>query len=408
MKKLLSVILAALILACPLCSFAADAAQTLEWYFCDDGDYCDPWIYDYRGEVTLGENEIKFTEEEYCDYYTFNAEAGGYYYIECNCEEIEWLAFPETIKDGDAYREAEGYYISGSDIEKKAVYKLNKGETLLGIDFSFFAEADETYSVTIEYLGDTVTDIIIEEGALDNLILEYDVFNSDASYVASDIDVVFSGEKTISFPDEYINISNEDFTWVKGENSATAEFMGFEKDVIVNVCEITDLVTDVEFVNLDEYKTINTNYTDYYSEDIYGAELVFTLADGTKIESNTYESECIELNGRDYYYYVSYIYNSPDDVNIEIFLAGFVIETYKCDVTKASFAENTQQLLTDLGANIKDAMYYTRLALSELLKFYDASDFEYVISRAIWRLEYAGYCIQDIFYCLRLFTEYYI
>ena len=130
MKKFLSVILAALILVCPLSGFAANEAETLEWYFCDDSEDCEPWFYNCKGNIGLGETEIKFTEKEFSDYYTFNAEKAGYYYVECSDYEIDWFGFPETIKDGKAFREAEGYYVSDSYVEKKMVYKLDAGETV--------------------------------------------------------------------------------------------------------------------------------------------------------------------------------------------------------------------------------------------------------------------------------------
>ncbi len=408
MKKLLSIILAALILTCPLCSFATEAVQTLDWYFCDDPDYCEPWVYNYKGEVTLGENTLVYTEDDYCDYYTFNAENSGYYYVECNDEEIEWFAFPEEIQNGKAYFEAEGWFVSGSDIEKKAVYKLDAGETVLGIDYSWYAEITDYYSFKIEYLGNTITDIIVDEGALDNLIIDIDVYDHDYSYIFSDVEVVFSEEKSVVFPDEAVEIWQIGYDWSKGENEAVISYMEFEKNVIVTACELTNVITDVEFVNLDEYKNVQTSYNDPWYEHIYGAELVFTLADGTKIEADSNETEIIELNGREYYFYVTYEYNSSDDVDIMIAVEGIALKTYKCNVTKTTLAENTKYLFNDISTSIKDSMYYTRLAFSELLRFYDSSDFEDVIYEALWYFEYAAYCISEIFCSISFFADYYI
>lgn len=406
MKKILSVILSALILACPLCSLAAEAAQTLDWYFCFDDEYCEPWYYSPQGEVVLGENEITFAEDEYCVYYTFNAENSGYYYVECLDDEIEWLAFPEIIRNGDAYRVATCDYIT--DEENKIVFKLNAGETVLGIDFNGFADTDETCSVTIEYLGDSITDLTVDDGALDNLIIDVDLHSTDISYISSDVDVVFSGGKTMTFVDKYIPVNAEDFEWVKGANDATLYFIGYEKDVIVNACEITDIFTDVEFVNLEDYKNVNTSYNDSYFEDIYGAELVFTLADGTKLEVEVDYFHRLELNGREYYIYTYYEYNSPEDVDIIVSVSGIRLATYECNVTKTTLAENTKYLFEDIGENIKDSMYYSRLGFSELLRFYDVSDIEYTLIRALSYFEEAIYYFRNTIYDVKDFFEFYM
>ena len=409
MKKFLSVILAAIILACPLLSgFATEAAQTLEWYFCDEPEYCDPWFYNYKGEAECGDNKIVFTEDDYCDYYTFTVENTGYYYVECIDEEVSWFGFPEGIKDGKAYFETEGYYISGSDIEKKAVYKLNKGNTVLGVDFSDYADADETYLIKIEYLGDAITDIIPEEGMIDNLIINVDVYNNDSSNLYGDVSVAFSGNKTIIFPDESLEISAKNHEWTEGENSAVIEFMDFKKDVVINALELNNVIKDVEFVNVDEHKNVTTAYNDFYVEEIYGAKLIFTLADGTKIEVDTNETNLIELFGREYYFYVAYCYNSADDVDIVIVFEFTDLKSYDCNVTKSTLAVNTNMLFSNIGTNIKDAMYYLRLALSELLTAYDASALEYVLPRVIWRLEQAGYRVERIFNDIGSFFDYYI
>lgn len=406
MKKLLSVILAALILVCPLSGFAANAAETLEWYFCDDIEDCDPWIYEYKGGITLGETEVRFTDSEF-DYYTFNAENAGYYYVECNNYEILWFGFPEGIKDGKAFREAEGYYASESDIEKKVVFKLNAGETVFGIDFSNDADPEDICKVEIEYLGNSITDIRFDEGALDNLVLEYDLYDTDSSYFRSNVEVVFSSGKTVTFPKEWVQVDDDDYDWTEGENKATAVFMDFRKSVIVNACGMTDLITDVEFVNFDEYKEISTSFTDYYNEYIYGAELVFTLADGEKVNINTNKEEYIEINGRYYDVYAFYSFNGAEDVDIEIVVGGYTVKTYECEAVKSSYVDGSGMLFSRLGSNLKDSFYYSRVAFSELLRMYDAGDFEDTLSDTSYYFNLSFEHFMDCFTLIRTFMSYY-
>ncbi len=406
MKKFMSVILAALILVCPLLSaFATQAPETLEWYFCmeEDIEYCDPWIYDYTGEITLGENEIAFTEDEGCNYYTFNAENAGYYYVECLEEKISWLGFPREIKDNTAFLEAESYYISGSDLERKIVYKLDAGETFFGVDLYGEYEVDETYTVKIEYLGEEITDFTFDEEIIDNLIKDVDVFDGGYSGFGTDVTVEFSSGKTLLFPEEWIELYTEDSTWKKGENDITIWFMGISKNITVTVHEITDFITDVEFTNYDEYKNITTNYDDYLWDNIYGAKLTFTFADGEKVSVDTNTDETIEINGRDYWVYVSYIYESPEDVTIEIAVENCILKTYDCNASKSSFAETSKAFAQDIGSNIKDAFYYVRLGIAELFTAYDKTDFEDTWLSALF---YFGRAATRISNCSYLFEQF--
>lgn len=407
MKKFLSVILAALILACPLSGFATDAVETLEWYFCEDIETCDPWIYNFKGDITTGETEIKFTEDDYFDYYTFNAEKTGYYYVECNNYEIDWFGFPEGIADGKAIREAEGYFVSGSYVEKKAVYKLNAGETVFGVDYNHEADPEDNCKVEIEYLGNEITDLIFKEKTFDNLVLDCDLLDNDGSYILTDASVVFSGGKTVAFPDEWIEVQTDDYEWEKGENKAVAVFMDFRKDVVVTACEMKDLVVDVEFVNLSEFENVTTSFNDSYNIDLYGAELAFTLANGEKATVNTSEEDFIEINNRYYFVYAFYDIISPEEVDIAVYLGNDIFKTYECNVTQESYIEGSSYLFSDIGENIKDSLYFSRVAFSEFLRIYDAGDIGEGFEDAFYYFRLSFNRIVNCFELVKMFMNYY-
>ncbi len=410
MKKFLSVILAALILACPLSGFATEAAQTLEWYFCEEEylNECYPWTYNYAGEVTIGDNEITFKKDEYCSYYTFNAETAGYYYVECFDEEIGWFGFPESIKNGKAYREAELYYITDLYNDRKVIFKFNEGETFLGIDFSDNADTKDSYNIKIEYIGSEIKDIVFEEGTFDNLVIDYDIYNNDFSEILTDITVVFTGDKTLTFSDEWIALTPENFKWVKGENKATALFWDFEKEVVVTACEMTDLVKDVEFVNYDYFDSILTDFRDSSFKDIYGAELIFTLANGEKVEFNTDHDEYLEINGREYWVYVYYNFIDSDNTEIIVYVGGTTIESYKCTTEKRDVTESAYILGSEIRANLKSAFYFSRLAISEMFTVYDASGLENALLYALNHFEIAMSDLSDCVYLLKAFFDFYL
>ncbi len=409
MKKFLSFILAAIILACPLCSFATNAAETMDWYFCDDEflNESDPWIYTFGGETALGENEITYDGENYFAYFTFNAETSGYYYLECTDAEIGWFAFPECTKNGTAYREATSYYLSEDDINKEIIFKLDAGETVLGIDFLYSANPEDKYNISIEYLGEEITDIRFEDGTFENLILNYDLYDSDLSEILADFEIVFSNGKSFEIEEEYICLQSENYKWVKGENKASIDFMGFEKEVVVTAFEITDFIKDVNFTNYDDFKNIKREFRDIYSDDIYGAELIFTLASGEMVEFDSNYDETIEINGRDYWVYVFYDYINPEKTEIVVYAGGNAVKTYECNTERSSLAEGARLLGSCVGENLKNASYYSRLAISELFTVYDENYFEEAIYDSIYYFESAVSNLSDIAYLFGLFFDFY-
>lgn len=410
MKKFLSFILAAIILACPLCSFATNAAETMDWYFCDEEylNECEPWIYTFGGETALGENEITFDGVNFCTYFTFNAEASGYYYVECNDAEIDWLGFPESVKNGSAYREATSCYISEDDINKDFIFRLDAGETYLGVDFLYFADPEDKYNISIEYIGEEITDINFEDGTFENLILYYDLYDGDISEISADFEVIFSSGKSVELKEKYIYLHTENYEWVKGENNATVSFMDFEKEVVVTAFEISDFIADVNFTNYDDYKNIKREFSDYYySDDIYGAKLIFTLASGEMVEINTGYDETIEINGRDYWLYVFYNHINSEETEIVVYVGGYAIKTYECNTEKSTLAEGARLLGSRVGENIKNASYNLRLAISEIFTVYDENYFEEAIQDSIYYFENAVINLSDIVFLFDLFFDFY-
>lgn len=409
MKKFMSVILAALVLVSPMISaFATQTSETIEWYFCmeEEIEYCDPWIYDCMGEITVGENEVGFINEEGSSCYTFNAENAGYYYVECLEEEIGWFGFPEEIKNNTAFHEKEAHSISGSDIEKKTVFKLDAGETFFGVDLYEEYEEGETYTVKIEYLGEEITDFTFDEEITNNLIKDVDVFDGGYSGFGTDVTVEFSSGKTLFFPEEWLELYTEDSTWKKGENNITIWFMGFGKEVTVTVYELTDFIADVEFTNYDEFKNITTSYNNYLWDTIYGAKLDFIFTDGEKVSVDTAVDEIIEINGREHWFYVSYAYESPEDVSIEIAVENCILKTYDCNATKSSLSESARALGHDVGSNLRDAFYYFRLGIAELFIIRDETEFEDAWLNAVYYFGRAAARLSNCTYLFELFIDY--
>ena len=87
------------------------------------------------------------------------------------------------------------------------------------------------------------------------LLLNYDLYDSDLSEILADFEIVFSNGKSFEIEEEYICLQSENYKWVKGENKASIDFMGFEKEVVVTAFEITDFIKDVNQVFVVLFRT---------------------------------------------------------------------------------------------------------------------------------------------------------
>lgn len=291
-KILLSVILVATI-AFGATSFAfADEASvsSIPWTDLQGDDYT---VYYGKKALVEGENEISIYDV-YLDvgqedgeliipivYYDFEAEESGYYYFH---PETSWFAVAETF-DGSAANGCCETVTYGDETE--SIVYIEKGKTIIGTYFlvSDFSNAWDT--MVIEYLGAEIEDYNIDEGPFDDYLIGWNIWEDDSGYfgLCGDCEVSFSSGKTLE-------MTNVEFHGTcstvpqEGENEATIEFFGVEKDIVFTAFYLENLIESVELTNLENYTEFTVDYTGSRRYESCLAELLTVrFTDGTETSS---------------------------------------------------------------------------------------------------------------------------
>ena len=332
--------LLAIIIACGSLTAFASTPADIQWYF---WEYEDAYVYSYAGEVVVGADEVAITaKEDNCFvYFTFVAEEDGYYRVsssECYYDG-GWFGFPEKQENGAYYGVKNSFYC----YKGSCCYYLEKGEQVVGVDF---CDATE-YDFKVEYLG-TVVDMVWDENALDNLILNYNLWASEnendevAYYADMDVTVKFSNGQDILINYASACIyTDEELTSGEYEVEICPYGMKDKMSVTINVIDIAQEITKVELSNIEDYASLVRYYTgDYYSEDFEAGTLTVTYADGTTETIENFDGYAyLEKYGVDIASY--YDYNNDWDICYFINIAEVDFVSEVCTIRGATKLENT-------------------------------------------------------------------
>ncbi|MBQ8762486.1 MAG: hypothetical protein IJZ07_00085 [Clostridia bacterium] len=404
-KRLISAMLAVIMALGCISAFAAE--ETIEWYWNSYGEE-DEFMYEMPclGELTAGENtvgkdrdedDIEDDGEQTC--YRFTAESDGYYLITLGDLEYfynNYVYFSEAFVDGKAYSLVYDEYSQRMEDSIEFIYYLSAGETAVLI------QSVEEFTLTYEFLGEEITDIVYDENSLEG-ILNSDFYSyRDYSYGYGICgDLIFSSGKKFRFAD-YVFVIEEKI--VKGENTVEFEFFGFKKDVIVNVVEARDVITKLEPVNLEDDLVVIEHYNGYVSADDIGeADLIITYADGRKetVDFDGGDAIITLPNGRKYWVAVVY---DRETLTADLIFASEVYETYDLKKVPAELDENTQELKSENSNWINQANRDLEWRL-ERLEY--AGSWEEKFSLVFWIPGLYTNAIFQIFCNIVEFVEYY-
>ncbi len=259
-----------------------------------------PEKIDYKGTLKLGNNHMDFEDGINTYYVTFNADKAGYYHFKCDREDLYkfgWIFVPEDSQSGkieDFYRAVISTHDNGQ------LEYFEAGEHTLLISRT---EGIGSLNIAVEYFGEEMTDIQIEQEDLDNVILGYNEvtpINSESFlYLAHDMTEVEEGHYGNSFRTKIIFSSGKVYDMGKvglgynvkdgklkeGKNTVTfslAEFYGFDKEFEITAHPPTDYIKDIEVSNLDELKKVKINEEGFVYEKPESFEVTVTHADGKK------------------------------------------------------------------------------------------------------------------------------
>ena len=249
---------------------------------------------DYIGELKEGRNHITFEDDAEMYYVNFKAEKDGYYSFACDYDSplgYCYIAVPENSGNGEvsSFINYEGDYHSGW------LYHLEEGDNTLVVAMSHNFNADES-DINVKYIGEEITDVIIDESDLNNVILGYDetadgniVLWQDQSaieeglyanffivnFVFSDGTVYDSGKCALSY-------HIKDGQLKEGRNTAVFSFFGknYEKEIYAH--PITDYVKNIEISNLEQFASAKIGEEGFVYDWPEEYEITVTYADGSK------------------------------------------------------------------------------------------------------------------------------
>lgn len=362
-----AVILAIIMCVASVTALAAEEKNILKWNYHDYGSgmyyYND---YEYIGTVKEGENAVDTTvSDSYRTYVVFNAEKSGYYRmvapmsIDVAKDYIDGTAYGaierETVYDG-------GYY---------DYFYIEEGENIIGIYGGYYYE--EPCSFTIEYLGGELTDIVLDEALLKDLLegCDISVNKEESSAVISvyDFELVFS-EKTVEVESGNLSVT---INPESGEYFLT--FLDYSEPVQITTCKATDIIKSMEITNLDECLL---SYG-YYNGEIRLANVPeavkVTFTDGTvktyenKNKRSYFGFDVEAPNGREYYSTVDTEYGNDGKVYIELRFAWEEYARYEVSNENADVCDNLGEFNDENGFRIDGAINDITYRLKNALSF---------------------------------------
>ena len=325
-------------------AFSFAAGETIEWYSNSYGDEDDLWYeIPLLDRITDGKNVLGKDSEETINVelsaHIFNAETEGWYLF--TLSDLAYLInngifFSEDYIDGKAYGLQYEDYFQRSNDTMEFLFRLPEGESVL------LLQCIEKLTLTYEFVGKEITDIVFPEDELTGLIGMDIVEGSVNSFVYDvDAEAVFDEEKTYEIKDGNFSFKGDA---VKGENNITLNWLGFEKEVTYNAFEIRDVVTKLEPVGFEEDLVAKEYYNGscMFSGNIE-AKLVVTYADGRTetVDFNDGSAMITLFNGRKYT--VNSIIES-DTLSAVVCLGEEVYGTYDLEVVSADYDENLAML----------------------------------------------------------------
>lgn len=365
-KKLIAILFAAATLFTLFITSASalEIGDTVTWEFVNQPDYDRTEEIPFKGTLTEGWQDIEDTNEEYNTCYEFTAEKDGYYSLSFPSNELT-ASFAGTYDDGKATNYAEQIfttcYDDGGDLCFRRIAYLKKGTTLINVKFN--EENPAGTSIGINYIAQEIAGISYDEKEVEFLLRDYDevYVNEDEKFIGLDIEysIFFSNPSSYILGLNWLECTYEG-ELKAGENTLTVtNIPGFEQEITAGIYNVVDIVESVELENAENYLDATELYDGTYEYDAYTNEKVtVNFKDGTS-ETITYidgEENLVTFPcGKEYYLYVGHTVDERADIGTGklILCVNFGWSDYyaatDCDVTEASFAQNSEALKNNIN-----------------------------------------------------------
>ena len=295
-KTIIAAMLAVIMAVCmiPFAS-AVEAGDTVVWTF----DGVDDMEFPYEGNL-FATNKI--TNEDLCrEVYSYTPDKSGYYSVEIEYGDF-FVAETFDFTEGKAHGQRECIY---TESENEEIYYFDAGETVAIGACSYKADG----ALDIGYYGAEISEIIMADGMLENLIIDCDIPANSAEFsLFANAAVIFDSGKSIKT--ETVDFVTADGKNIKeGENEVNAVILGEEFAFTMTAYNVDKFVKSMSLTNSENYIYIYEDYKGFWNgKDISGEYIEVTFADGKSL-SCPYDGDFRRAdfcNGRLYYVFARY------------------------------------------------------------------------------------------------------
>lgn len=363
LKKVIALALTLLMALSSVSAFAASEKTDLLWDYYSEGIF---EKYYYNGELMLGDNTVNAKNGETLNYFIFDTDKSGYYAFEFNPKTIDFVVTPEYMQNGRAIDIDWAVTVACGGTNTIMLY-MDKGENIVG---AYFENKSASGNVSVEFIGETITDIQFEEDAFKDLVIDADIYtleNEKEHFILLDATVNFSSGKEIELTDYHFFFTTEE-PIAAGTVDFNLEFYNFTNKYTATVRNITDYIANIEFIGLEETGYAAVGYQDFSCSAPASDGFKVTYTDGTtetidNIESCHPSASVTLENGRTYSIFASPLLEDDCKVYWGIEIAGHYFQKVPFEVTKNTMAEDLSYFgnsvknnFVDYGAEIGSAI----------------------------------------------------
>lgn len=365
----------------------------------------------YSGILAEGENLIPTDEYSYDFWFDFYADESGYYSISSMQADLD-IFVAETDDQVD-----KRYFVNEKSESVVPLYYLNKGEYLVfayytGESVDIATESDaakpvEGFKINVEKYGE-ITDVIINEDAYKDItfntsfVILKDKNGNDVIGDYNYYTVIFSTGKKIECFNRFNLVCNGDF--VNGENTVTAIFGFFKKELILTGYYITYFIKNIEIINPPvAYEIYRGAYVCDNPFDNIRYKVTFT--DGTTKECG---SSVILPNGEKVYINASI--NDEAEITVYVLNNDYIVDQ-KLTIEEASFEMNLDYLTKNIKFHfdeIRDDWYFVFIGSWTEFDTALGSQIFYIIGILPNLLSVTAYHIKSVFLEISIFCNYYL
>ncbi len=383
-KKTIKAVIAmalALILSLGAMSAAFAANDSITWTVYDETVSCT-----YNSALALGTNTVAIKEGGYY-YFDLSELENGYYSVEITDSVFEYFCVPE--KSGNKYVGwGDGENFFSYDVDRFVFNRNEKTDVAIVGAYG----AAEAVNVEVEYLGEDIESVELNDENIDELILHYDIMEYGTEEYGANFDTVvtFTSGKTLE--EEGVRYwFDYDGGLNKGENTVTLEFAGHEFEQKLNVALISDYISGVEVEGSANARI----YYNGYSADKAIGKITVVFTDNTKqtIEY-TYPCRVTLPNGREIELDCMYA-EDVDELKVRLVIGAGSnqIAVIDLETEKASISENISRFAENIG-------WYTEYIESEFEQaslMMKAGMIQEAMAQYGYAFRYIGYTIGSIF-----------